>query len=82
VVGGKPFTFGMYFSGKVGPSGLTITLKSSSTNVALPATYNAAPGASTASFSVNTVAVKALTSVTLTATVGSTSVTTVVTLSP
>jgi trimeric autotransporter adhesin len=82
VVGGNPFTFGMYYTGKVGPSGLTVTLKSSSPDIVMPATYKAAAGVSQASFSVNTLAVKALTSVTLTATVGSTSVTTVVSLSP
>jgi hypothetical protein len=72
----------MYLTGKAGPGGLSVTLKSSNPKVALPGTYNVAAGASTASFSVNTSAVTSLTSVTLTATVGSKSVTTVVALSP
>ncbi|HEY3782447.1 MAG TPA: PQQ-binding-like beta-propeller repeat protein [Fimbriimonadaceae bacterium] len=81
VLGGQSFKFGMYLTGKIGPSGLMVSLKSSSGNVLIPATYKIAAGAISASFSVSTTAVTTSTPVTLTATVGSSSWTTTLTLS-
>jgi hypothetical protein len=82
VVGGKTTSLTITMNGKAGPSGLVVTLKSSSADVVVPASVTIPAGASAASVTLSTLAVKASTPVTITATFGSATKICVVTLSP
>jgi len=82
VVGGKTTSLTITMNGKAGPSGLVVTLKSSSADIVVPAAVTIPAGATTASVTLATLAVKATTAVTISATFGSATKTCVITLSP
>ena len=82
VQGGNPSALAVYLNGATAPGGTDVTLSSSSTSVTVPATLAVPAGATAANVAVHTTAVSAITSVTLTAKLGSISLHTTLTVEP
>lgn len=82
VVGGVNSSATLTLSGVAGPTGITVTMWSSSNLISIPATVTVQPGKSTASFTITTKAVSTNTVVYLHATAGSVILDRSITLAP
>ncbi len=82
VKGGSTAAFAVYLNGAAGPGGAVVTLSSGSVDATVPATLAVPAGATAANVVVHTKAVSASEQVTLTATLGSATLHTTITIHP
>ncbi|HEY3781210.1 MAG TPA: hypothetical protein VGL56_09020 [Fimbriimonadaceae bacterium] len=82
IKGGGTAAFAVYLNGVAGPGGTLVTLTSSSATASIPGTVLVPQGASAANVKVTTSAVGASTPVTLSATLGATTLQTTLTVTP
>jgi hypothetical protein len=82
VKGGATAAFAVYLNGAAGPGGTVVTLSSGSADATVPATVTVPAGATSANVVVHTKAVSASEQVTLTATLGSATLHTAITIHP
>jgi hypothetical protein len=82
VVGGQTTTGTVHLSGVAGPAGDVAKLSSNNADATVPATVTVLAGQSSATFTVHTVAVSSSKSVTITATLGTSTVNSSFTISP
>jgi hypothetical protein len=80
--GGAPGALAVYLNGPAGTGGVAVSLSSSSTDVTVPTSATVNSGSNAASVQFTTVAVSASEQVTLSATLGSTTLQTTITLNP
>src|SRR5262249_43199897 len=83
VVGGNPITGTATLNGPAGPSGAVVTLSTNNASVVIPASVSVAPGATSATFIINTIPVAAVTTGTVSGTyLGVTRTSGVITVNP
>jgi hypothetical protein len=80
--GGATGALAVYLNGPTGSSGASVSLSSSSTDVTVPTSVTVSPGATAANVAVTTVVISVSEQVTLSATFGSTTLSTTLTLNP
>jgi hypothetical protein len=82
VRGGNSAAFAVYLNGPAGPGGTVVTLSSGSADATIPATVLVQAGASSANVHISTVSVNASEQVAISATLGSTTLQSTLTIRP